>query len=281
VMKKVRADVNKRTAGLQTPWEQSSMLVDFEFNIGLAPSVMLADLNMPQPLIDLGDPPEGATDTVASLDTGLVIEEMPTDLVRGTQVETAPTLPKTELTTTPTIAETPKPVVPDPEPPATTTVAAVDPQQVLAPLGVDPGKDGDQTVADTPTPPVTPAPEPVIEPEKLAELVQAELKRIGCYTSTVDGDWGKGSRNALARYFEAKKVPSIGSEPTIEIQALLKAEPPEVCKAAPVVTTPKQPKAPVVANNDAPATPKPVAPKEAAPAKKGLTLKGGGVGAFR
>lgn len=285
VMKKVRADVNRRTAGLQTPWEQSSMLVDFEFNVGLQSGVLLADMP-PPPAIDFGDtPPAGTSEDVASLEPGgLVIEDMPEDLVRGTQVESGPALVPVEPTITPAIAE-PEPIVPDIAPEPTTTVASVDPKQVLAPLGEDTAPDGD-TVATTPTPAITPEPEPEIEPQKLAELVQGELKRIGCYTSTVDGDWGKGSRNALARYFEAKKVASIGTEPTMEIKAMLQAEPPEVCKAEPVVTTPKAPKkTPVVADNDAPAAPKKqtVTPKAAEPAapKKGLTLKGGGIGSFR
>ena len=278
VMKKVRNDVNTYTKGLQTPWEQSSMFVDFVFNIGLQPGVLVADLGVPPPAIDLGDPPpEG--------EVALVIDGIP-DLPQGTEVLTRGPTPPPESSTTSTPASPlpdPKPTVPDPEPTPTTTVAAVDPKQVLQPLGGEP-LPGGESIAVTPPGPVIIDPAiPEIEPRKLAELIQTELKRVGCYSGDLDGDWGKGSRGALARYFEAKKVPSLGSEPTIEIQALLKAEPPEVCKTEPVVADPpKKKKETVIADNDEPAAPKKqqVAPKEVAP-KKGLALKGGGIGSFR
>ena len=40
-------------------------------------------------------------------------------------------------------------------------------------------------------------------PELLARALQAELARMGCYTSRIDGDWGRGSQAAARRYFEA------------------------------------------------------------------------------
>ncbi len=39
-----------------------------------------------------------------------------------------------------------------------------------------------------------------INPVDLARSVQTELKRVGCYSGTVDGDWGAGSRNALDQF---------------------------------------------------------------------------------
>ena len=36
--------------------------------------------------------------------------------------------------------------------------------------------------------------------KKLAELLQYELKRVGCYPGTIDGDWGPGSRAALEAF---------------------------------------------------------------------------------
>jgi Caspase domain len=39
-----------------------------------------------------------------------------------------------------------------------------------------------------------------INPADLARSVQTELKRVGCYSGTVDGDWGSGSRSALDQF---------------------------------------------------------------------------------
>ena len=39
-----------------------------------------------------------------------------------------------------------------------------------------------------------------LNPADLARSVQSELKRVGCYSGTVDGDWGSGSRSALDQF---------------------------------------------------------------------------------
>ncbi len=39
-----------------------------------------------------------------------------------------------------------------------------------------------------------------IDPADLARSVQTELKRVGCYSGAVDGDWGAGSRSALDQF---------------------------------------------------------------------------------
>jgi hypothetical protein len=69
--------------------------------------------------------------------------------------------------------------------------------------------------AATPSAPATPAqPQPTtqvaalptdtsrttINPIDLARSVQGELKRVGCYSGTVDGDWNTGSRRALDQF---------------------------------------------------------------------------------
>lgn len=82
-------------------------------------------------------------------------------------------------------------------------------------------------------------------PENLALGVQTELDRIGCYGMTVDGDWGNGSRRAMAAYYEAKKVPPGELEPTEAVYRALLAEPEKTCEKAAVAvksatkTTPK------------------------------------------
>ncbi|GAB1478544.1 caspase family protein [Paracoccaceae bacterium] len=80
------------------------------------------------------------------------------------------------------------------------------------------------------------------QPPAAAELpraVQEELKRIGCYSMTVDGDWGNGSRNAMRRYYTAKKAEAGEVEPTAEVWLALTKEPEKTCKPEPVVAKKK------------------------------------------
>ena len=82
-------------------------------------------------------------------------------------------------------------------------------------------------------------------PENLALGVQTELDRIGCYGMRVDGDWGNGSRRAMAAYYDAKKVAPGAMEPTEAVYRALLAEPEKTCKKAavavkaPTKSTPK------------------------------------------
>ena len=60
------------------------------------------------------------------------------------------------------------------------------------------------------------------DPKKLAELLQRELKRVGCYPGTIDGDWGARSRAALQAFNQhARKAFAIASPsaaPIIELR---------------------------------------------------------------
>lgn len=68
-----------------------------------------------------------------------------------------------------------------------------------------------------------------VAPEDLARVVQAELKRVGCYQMGVDGSWGKGSRTALTSYYLAKKIVPKSLEPSEDLYANLQAESKVVC----------------------------------------------------
>lgn len=73
----------------------------------------------------------------------------------------------------------------------------------------------------------------------LPRAVQDELKRIGCYGMAVDGDWGNGSRNAMRRYYTAKKAEPGELEPTAEVWLALTKEPEKTCKPEPVAAKKK------------------------------------------
>jgi hypothetical protein len=92
-------------------------------------------------------------------------------------------------------------------------------------------------IEPTPLPPPVPvSSEPSSEPPPPAPVdysldVQRELKRVGCYTGGLDGDWGSGSRRALTRFNE-RTGKSLGTEPTATVLAEVQATRSRVCPAA-------------------------------------------------
>jgi hypothetical protein len=53
------------------------------------------------------------------------------------------------------------------------------------------------------------------DPKQLAELLQKELQRVGCYSGTIDGDWGLGSRSAMSSFnlYTSMALPSDQPDP--------------------------------------------------------------------
>jgi hypothetical protein len=158
---------------------------------------------------------------------------------------------------------------------ATRSLAAVGGVQTgaLRLKGIDGGNGGDGGAA--------PALAPMAIPENLPLAVQTELQRIGCYAMAVDGDWGNGSRKAMAQYYAAKKVKPAETEPTAEVYLALAQEPVKTCDKPAAVVEKKAPskatakKATAKATKKTPTTKKAAAPKTAAPApeKKGVKCK--------
>lgn len=111
------------------------------------------------------------------------------------------------------------------------------------------------------------SPDAVTLPENLAEGVQQELKRVGCYANKVDGDWGAGSRRALGRFFDAVKSDSKETEPTAEVFVALTKAPEKTCKPEPVAAKPATKKSGTKkAATQKSATTQKQAPAKAAPA---------------
>lgn len=110
-------------------------------------------------------------------------------------------------------------------------------------------------------------PDVALPPDKaLIEAAQTELKRLGCYRGPIDGDWGRGSRAALAQFYKEVKQPDLGAEPTEEILSLLKRPDNASCPPPPRVVA--KPSSTARAATQ-PATTKPAAPPPAqAPAPK-------------
>jgi uncharacterized caspase-like protein len=64
----------------------------------------------------------------------------------------------------------------------------------------------------------------------LAREVQIELQRLGCYRSSIDGLWGKGSALALVRYYGNTGTAATSLDPTMSVLRDLRIEPNVVCK---------------------------------------------------
>jgi hypothetical protein len=120
-------------------------------------------------------------------------------------------------------------------------------------------------------------------PEQLAIAVQTELARMNCYTTTIDGDWGNGSRRALQRYFDTLEIAAPSQDPTVDVfRQLLQrddVECPEVAAPAPqpAAAAPRTTQRQAAPAQAAPA-PQPAAP---APTDGRRIRQTSGTGAFR
>lgn len=64
---------------------------------------------------------------------------------------------------------------------------------------------------------------------QLARQIQAELKRVGCYTGKLDGSWGDRSRSAMAAFIGRVNAVLPTEEPDVILLSLIKGHPGEVC----------------------------------------------------
>jgi uncharacterized caspase-like protein len=67
-------------------------------------------------------------------------------------------------------------------------------------------------------------------PKKIAEDMQRELKRVGCYAGPVTGNWGQQSTRAVERFNEATKLDVPANPPSSEGVAKVKGFPGIVCE---------------------------------------------------
>lgn len=267
IMIKVRAEVLARTSDLQEPWELVSLREKFYFNPAMAspfaapPSVANANpLRVPPPSIDVSVPVPQAAPSVQVVEVGLALPGTTTE----PQILSWPASPAA----TPQTAPTPLPqTAPTPDGQPVTTVADLPPTDSTAIRGLDTlGTDEVKVASLDPAYQLQPSlPQSVVgidvteaaltveddtddslfdTPVELKMALQEQLKRLGCYDSSVDGKWGRGSQRALEAFFDAKndKGPAEATEAVYE---RLLAEPPgEICVEVanlpePVKQTPK------------------------------------------
>ena len=105
----------------------------------------------------------------------------------------------------------------------------------------------------------------------LATALQTELARMRCYTSAIDGIWGRGSRSSVERYFaEIPGVSAVSLEPEIPLFRQIIRQDDIVC-AAPAAATASRPAATTTRRTTSSPTRTQSAPapkRQAAPAPK-------------
>lgn len=275
LMIEVRNEVQTATGGAQVPWDQSSLRQQFYFAGRDDPApdgaAALPAFEVVDSAVTVGGPggtPAAAPVPVAPAAPVVLAQVAGLDLPRlsplGGETRGLPVLTNRAAAT----AE------------AAPRIAGLEPVARIAPLpeaipaaepAPAPQASAALPVADTPPPRFS-------TPEDLARATQEELKRIGCYAATVDGDWGNGSARALGRYYAATGVKSDETMPTEALYDTLRVAPEKTCapeKAS--VPVPKK-SAPATKKSDAPAkkaqqkTQKKADPAPAAKSeKKGVT----------
>lgn len=282
VMNSVRRSVVDQTNSLQMPWDQSSLLDPFYFNRGIESEGGIEIVSVEG--VELGPvispvPPPGKTPAgqpPAAGEPQFRVADLPASLPKLGDVKStgvAPTIgaePAAPAAPAATGVEPARPVGP-----VTEQVADIPP--ALAPISPGPAVVGVEI-----EPEAVPGVEvEAVDPQRVAELVQEELKRIGCYTGGIDGDWGRGSRGALERYFDSKKVAATSTEPTMELLAALTEEEGRICEPPP--QRPRQTTTQVAQPARPPAAKPPAAkpPEAAAPAKPAAGGLGACTGCFR
>jgi uncharacterized caspase-like protein len=86
----------------------------------------------------------------------------------------------------------------------------------------------------TPAPTATAAPIPQADAAEIARSMQSELKRVGCYSGTIDGVWGPGTQAAIQQFNQrtGKRVDTVTA--SLESVASIKERTDRVCPPAPV-----------------------------------------------
>jgi hypothetical protein len=64
---------------------------------------------------------------------------------------------------------------------------------------------------------------------QLARQIQAELKRVGCYSGRLDGSWGDRSRSAMANFIARVNASLPTNEPDVFLLSLIKGQTQTVC----------------------------------------------------
>jgi uncharacterized membrane protein YgcG len=226
MMIKVRNGTATLTLGRQVPWDQSNLREQFYFT----EQQVLDPLELSSTLNRILAKPEMKERLVEQLST------------TNSDLQSAVLILGKELADAPASADAGQPVQAslDLGMDAARKQASADIASLLI-LGeqAEPQpQDGSVRAGDTASPGENVATKPAITLEHRA---QTELKRLGCYRMTVDGDWGPGSRRALGSYLAATRQSQTDLQPNAEVLTDLFLRAGRVCRepeAAPRLIVP-------------------------------------------
>lgn len=215
MMIRVRNETRKLTFERQDPWEQSNLREQFYFTEQqvLDPAQLSASLSR-----ILADP---------AAKEKLQVELASNDLQTAVLI-VGQTLRAVDVSAGPTIGGTQTA-----QQQAGTQVASLESARETAVSGIETLIVGGPDESDS------------AKATELAKSIQTELRRLGCYRQSVDGDWGKGSIRALGEYYRNTKQTVASTDPTAELLGDLFLRSGRICKEPVVVKKVK-----AVASND-------------------------------
>jgi hypothetical protein len=231
MLKEVSADVRRATANAQRPQQLSDMSRTFYF----AAEPAVADAPAPAPKLAAAPAGDDRALDVAFWSaaqsandcesTRVYLQRFPNgafvDLAR--LAERRLCLPSRQVTVVEQAAPalTPAPAPSPAPPPFVPPEAAAEPPQP-APV-----------VAALPEPPALPVEPAAGETETdLARNIQQELVRLGCQATDPDGNWGKATRAAIARFNRHAKASFDQGKPTADLMSALQNYEKRVCPLA-------------------------------------------------
>jgi hypothetical protein len=72
---------------------------------------------------------------------------------------------------------------------------------------------------------------PTLDPQQVAWQMQTQLKRVGCYLSRIDGDWGTGSSRAWSNFKRYARMRDLPNQPDASMIPVVKDFTARVCPA--------------------------------------------------
>ena len=115
-------------------------------------------------------------------------------------------------------------------------------------------------------------------PDEIVVALQTELTRMSCYTSTIDGQWGPGSRAAVGRYYEQIGGAAPSQDPDVSIFRQIALRDDVTCPAVQAAPRPAATQArPRTVQPAAPAAPAAPPPQTARPSRTINQSTGSGI----
>jgi hypothetical protein len=114
-------------------------------------------------------------------------------------------------------------------------------------------------------------------PDEIVLALQTELSRMSCYSSTIDGQWGPGSRAAVGRYYEQIGGAAPSQDPDVAIFRQIVLRDDVTCPAAVRAAAPRPAAAPTQPRATQPAAPAAPAPQPAQPSRTINQSSGSGI----